>query len=312
VTEGITNVQTIQALTPSPTLSPTVTNTPEPTATATSTVGPTPTATNTPLPSATPLPPTPTPNPALVGFSFCDQHAGPTDGLFSARMAEVVANGTPAYEQVVLRFELGDGSAPLGATAACLGPAGVAATDPNQAAPYALSVHLPGWLHDERYAASPITQTLSFTGTRTITSARIIPAPTSDAGATLLFGLSEPLPFRLTIERNPTRLVLAVAHIRPLSPQATNCAWSLAAVSRRSQHHSSPSSMAIFGGLRPLRKAPALASHLASLGPPTSRTRLKPRPRWPLAPMGQWSPFAAPPLASTRLMPSCLCPAPSG
>ncbi|NTU84018.1 MAG: hypothetical protein HGA45_32380, partial [Chloroflexales bacterium] len=216
VSEQIANIQTIQALTPSPTLSPTVTDTPEATATATATRGPSPTPTNTVPPTATSLPPTPTPNPALAGFSFCDQRAGPTDGLFSARLAEVAASGTPAYEQVVMRFELGEGSAPLGATASCLGAADVAALAPDSAAPFAVRVSLPGWLRDERYTSSPVTQTLSFTGTRTITSARLIPADTPDAGATLLLGLSQPLPFRLTVERNPTRLVIAVARSSPI------------------------------------------------------------------------------------------------
>ena len=215
-TEGITNLQTIQALTPSATPSPTITSTPTPTATATETVGPTPTASKTPLPTITPLPPTPTTNPALVGFSFCDQQAGPTDGRFSARLAEVAISGTPAYEQLVLRFELGSGSAPLGTAAACLGPADVAASDPEAPDPYALSVQLPGWLHDELYAASSLTQTLTFSNTRTITSVRVIAAKTADAGVTLRIGMSKPLPFRLTVERNPTRLVLAVAHDSPL------------------------------------------------------------------------------------------------
>lgn len=205
VSEEIANVQTIQALTPSPTASPTVTNTPEPTATASPTTGPSPTASPTATPTVTPLPPTPTPNPALAGFSFCDQRAGPTAGLFSARLSEVAASGTPAYEQVALRFELGAGSAPLGATASCLSAAADAAD------PYVVRVGLPGWIRDELFQSSAISETLSFTGTRTITSARLVPAADPEAGAELLIGLAEPLPFRLSVERNPTRLVIAVA-----------------------------------------------------------------------------------------------------
>lgn len=217
VREEIAGVETILALTPSPTLTPTVTNTPVPTPTFTATVGPTPTATRTPLPSPTPLPPTPTPNPALVGFSFCNQHAGPTDGLFSARLSEVDASGTPAYEQIALRFELAAGSAPLGATAACLGPADSAALTPERdAAAYAVRVSLPGWLRDEQFRASELSETLSFSGTRTITAARIVPAADPQAGADLLIELSEPLPFRLSVERNPTRLVIAVARNSPV------------------------------------------------------------------------------------------------
>jgi hypothetical protein len=217
VREEIAGVETILALTPSATITPTVTNTPEPTATFTPTVGPSPTASNTPSPTVTPLPPTPTPNPALAGFSFCDQQAGATAGLFSARLAEVTASGTPAYEQVQLRFELGAGSAPLGATAACLGPADSAALAPDRAvSPYAVRVSLPGWIRDERFRASELAETLSFTGTRTITAARIVPAADPEAGADLLIELSEPLPFRLSVERDPTRLVIAVARSSPV------------------------------------------------------------------------------------------------
>jgi hypothetical protein len=216
VSEEIANVQTIQALTPSPTVSPTITNTPEPTATATATVGPSPTATVTPPPSATPLPPTPTANPALTGFSFCDQRAGPVDGRFSATLTQVTASGTPAFEQVSLSFTLGEGSAPLGALASCLSAADASLLASDSSDPYALRIRLPGWLRDERFSASAITETLSFTGTRTITGARLIAPTGADAGAELLIGLSQPLPFRLTVERNPTRLVLAVARQSPV------------------------------------------------------------------------------------------------
>lgn len=210
--ERIANVETIRAGTPSTTPSPTASTTPTITPSATSTVGPSPTATDTPIPSATPLPPTPTPNPALTGFSFCTQQAGAAAGRFSARLADADASGTPAYEQLVLRFELGDGSAPLGASAACLA-AGDGATLFDATAPtsYTIRVDLPGWLRDERYSASAITETLSFTDTRTITGARLVPATSDDAGASLLISLSDALPFKLSVERNPTRLVLAVA-----------------------------------------------------------------------------------------------------
>ncbi len=210
-TEQIANIETIRAGTPSPTATPTATRTPTPTATATPTVGPTAT------PSPTPLPPTPTPNPALVGFGFCDQRVGTLAGRFSARLLAADASGTPAFEQVVLRFELAPGSAPLGAVASCA-PAGdldaSLAADLDGA--YALRVSLPGWLRDEAFRSSPITSTLAFSGTRTLTSARLVPAANPDAGVDLLIGLSEPLPFRLTLERNPTRLTLAVARTSPI------------------------------------------------------------------------------------------------
>lgn len=221
--EQIANVQTVLAGTPSATPSATITNTPEPTLTHTPTIGPSPTTTRTPPPSATPPPPSPTPNPALTGFSYCDQRAGSVDSRFSARLAEVRASGTPAYEQVEIRFELAEGSAALGATAACLRAAdlerelGAGTSDSRGVAgEYVLRVNLPGWLRDTQFSSSAITQTLSFTGTRTLTGARLVPGDTPDAGAALLIGLTEPLPFRLSVERNPTRLVIAVARNTPL------------------------------------------------------------------------------------------------
>ena len=56
-----------------------------------------------------------------------------------------------------------------------------------------------------------MSETLTFTGTRTLAGARLLPAESPDAGAELLIGLEEALPFRLSVERNPTRLVIAVA-----------------------------------------------------------------------------------------------------
>ncbi|PDW01527.1 hypothetical protein CJ255_18700 [Candidatus Viridilinea mediisalina] len=215
--EEIANLETILALTPSPTNSPTPTNTPEPTPTFTPTVGPTDTPTPTPEATATPLPPTPTPNPALAGFGFCDQQGGATVGLFSARLAELEASGTPAYEQVFLRFDLAPNSAPIGAWASCVGPADSASLAPERdPAPYAVRVSLPGWLRDDQFHASELGETISFTGTRIVTALRMVPAADPEAGADLLIELSEPLPFRLTVERDPSRLIIAVARESPV------------------------------------------------------------------------------------------------
>ncbi|MCS6880325.1 MAG: hypothetical protein RMK84_05820 [Oscillochloridaceae bacterium] len=210
-TEQIANIETIRAGTPSPTATPTPTLTPTSTATATPTVGPTAT------PTPTPLPPTPTPNPALIGFSFCNQRVGTLDGRFSARLLAADASGTPAFEQIVLRFELAPGSAPLGAEARCA-PAGDldATLAVNLDGAYALRVRLPGWLRDDAFRSSPVSSTLTFSGTRVLTGARLVPAADPDAGVELLIGLAEPLPFRLTLERNPSRLTLAVARTSPI------------------------------------------------------------------------------------------------
>lgn len=215
--EEVANIETILALTPSPTNIPVPTNTPEPTPTFTPTVGPTDTPSPTPEPTVTPLPPTPTPNPALAGFGFCDQQGGATLGLFSARLAEIQASGTPAYEQVFLRFDLALNSAPLGAWATCVGPTDSANLAPDRdPAPYAVRVSLPGWLRDDQFRASELSETMNFSGTRIITALRIVPSADPEAGADLLIELSEPLPFRLTVERDPSRLIIAVARESPV------------------------------------------------------------------------------------------------
>lgn len=214
--EQIVPIETIRAGTPSATPSPTNTATPTATVTPTNTVGPSPTATATATATVTPLPPTPTPNPAVTGFSFCQQRAGLGVGRFSAGLSGVAANGFPAFEQVTLSFDLADGSAPLNAKATCLQSADLIASGAVVSGTYALRVDLPNWLRDDRFASAPITQTLSFTTTRTITGATWQVDPFADSGASLLIGLSAPLPYRLTIERNPPRLIIAVARSSPL------------------------------------------------------------------------------------------------
>lgn len=214
--EQIANLETIQAGTPSPTSTPTITPTLPPTATHTATVGPSPTATDTPVPTSTPLPPTPTANPALTGFSLCRQQAGASVGRFSAALGQVSASGFPAYEQITLPFSLAPDSGPIGASATCLSAddvisAGLSDTPVS----YTLRVDLPGWIRDERFAQA-ISGTLSFSTTRTIVDARLVANPDSEAGASLLLGLREPLPFRISVERNPARLVVAVARQSPL------------------------------------------------------------------------------------------------
>jgi len=214
--EQIANLETIQAGTPSATSTPTITPTTPPTSTPTATVGPSPTATETPLPTITPLPPTPTPNPALTGFSLCRQQAGAAVGRFSASLGPVAVAGFPAFEQITLPFSLAPDSGPLGASATCLATADLEGFESSAAPPtYTLRVDLPGWLRDERFQQA-LTQTIALSATRTIVDARIVADPAASAGASLLIGLREPLPFRLTVERNPARLVIAVARQSPI------------------------------------------------------------------------------------------------
>ncbi|MGQ9480001.1 TolB family protein [Chloroflexus sp.] len=209
--EQIANIETIIAGTPSATPTATATATATATPTATPTFGPTPTATATATPTVTPLPPTPTPNPVLTGFGYCTQTVGLTTGRFSAALQEVRTSGNPAFEQLDLIFDLSQGSAPLSATVSCLTVADArivpAATMLN--APYALRIELAGWLRDDRFAASPVSQTLAFTNTRTITQALLVVDPQADVGATMLVPLAEPVPFRVTLAQN--RLSVAVA-----------------------------------------------------------------------------------------------------
>lgn len=210
--EQIANRETILAGTPSATPTPTATPTLPPTATPTNTVGPTPTVTDTPIPTNTPLPPTPTPNPALSGFSLCNQQAGALSGRFSAQVSDVELSGFPAYEQLTVQFDLAPGSAPLGAEAACLDSEAIFVAGLNPDPPtYTLRVELPGWLRDERFESSLVSETLELSTARTIVDARWALDPADPTGGTLLIGLREPLPYRLSVERNPTRLVIAVA-----------------------------------------------------------------------------------------------------
>jgi WD40-like Beta Propeller Repeat len=211
--EQITNIQTIIAGTPSPTATLTPTITPTITQTPTSTVGPSPTPTLTPVPTITPPPPTPTPNPALTGFSLCEQQAGSGDGRFSARLSEARVSGSPAYEELTLTFEQPEGSAPLHATASCVSDRDFLERTSASSAPgaFVLEIGLADWLRDEAFSASAITQTLSFTTTRIVTSASFRIDPERETGATITIGLSEALPYRLRVERNPLRLTIAVA-----------------------------------------------------------------------------------------------------
>ncbi|NNJ09588.1 hypothetical protein EKD04_004545 [Chloroflexales bacterium ZM16-3] len=216
--EQIANVETIRAGTPSATTTPTITLTPTVTSTSTATVGPSPTPTVTPTATETPLPPTPTPNPALSGFSFCNQASAGASGRFSAQLTDVAASGFPAFEQVTFSFDPGPDSAPVSAGSSCVSASDAAALNGlvDASNPYVLRVDLPGWLRDERFSSSAITQTLSFTTTRTIRGVNLVTSADPTVGATLLIGLDQALPFRLSVERNPTRLTIAVARSSPI------------------------------------------------------------------------------------------------
>jgi hypothetical protein len=217
--EQIANIETIIAGTPSATVTASPAPTGLPTNTAEPTEGPTPTPTATLSPTPTPLPPTPTPNPALRGFSFCNQTAGDVNsGRFSAQLTQTTTEGFPAFERLILDFELSPESTSLSAVAACISEDDYILTNDEPTAPgaYVLTIDLPNWLHDDAFAASPLTQTLTFSNTRVVRNATFRFNQPDSAGATLDIALDQALPYRLAISENPLRLIVEVARASPL------------------------------------------------------------------------------------------------
>jgi Tol biopolymer transport system component len=214
--EEIVNIETIIAGTPSPT------NTPEPTATSTPTSTATPTVGPTSTPTVTPLPPTPTPDPILGDLSFCNQEAGRVaSGRFSAQLNEVEAEGFPAFEQINFTFELAQDSAPLSAEVNIVSDRDFELLTGEAAAPgpYVLLIELPGWLHDDAFNSSVLTQTRTLTTTNAARSVDLRFEPDSYAGATLIVALEEPVPY--SIEQEDSQLQLELARTSQLS-EASN------------------------------------------------------------------------------------------
>jgi Tol biopolymer transport system component len=203
--EEIVNIETIIAGTPSATPSPL------PTATDTPTVTPTqPTST----PTLTPFPPTPTANPALQGFSYCNQQTGQDElGRFSARMSTIQSQGFPAFERIAFDFELAAESAPINARAQALSARDFTLTTGEPVAPgsYVLEIELPGWLHDEPFETSVLSQTFTFTNTAIATSASLRADPDDPAGAVISIGLNEPVIYRLALGQDGTQLQAEIA-----------------------------------------------------------------------------------------------------
>src|SRR6266542_2559956 len=191
--EQIKTRQTLEAATPSQTPSPTGT--------------PAPSATPGPSPTAAPSP-TATPNPALAKFSLCSQTSGQTDGgRFSAKIVGITTTLEPAFERVTIGLSLSGESAAPHAIARCL--SATADTDAAQAG-YRVLIDLDGWLHDDLFKASTISPTTALSGTTILKSVTLRSDSNAAAGATLAFGLEQPLPFRLALEKNPDRLILEI------------------------------------------------------------------------------------------------------
>jgi hypothetical protein len=99
-------------------------------------------------------------------------------------------------------------SAPPHAQARCLS----AADEPpgTAASGYVLHVDLAGWLHDDAFRTTTISPTRALSGTTVLKNLSYRFDQNAASGATLAFGMEQALPFRLTLEKDPYRLVLDV------------------------------------------------------------------------------------------------------
>jgi hypothetical protein len=219
--EQIRSRQTLEASTPSITPTPTITPTAMATPTLTHTPGPTPTITptspptDTPAPTPTALPPTATPNPALVNFSLCTQTAGDVaGGRFSARITGITTTVQPAFERLTIGLDVpGDSAAPH-AVARCVS----AADDQAAGGKYRLLIELDGWLHDDAFLTSAVSETRTLSGTTVLKRLNYRFDSNAASGATLALELEQPQPFRLSFVDKPARFVLEVAKSAAIGP----------------------------------------------------------------------------------------------
>jgi hypothetical protein len=121
---------------------------------------------------------------------------------------------SPAFERVVLALQLSSDSTPPAAAARCV------AASPDQNA-FEVQVAFDGWLRDQLFSASQLTRTITLSGTTALKSLAFRVEPGAGAGATLVAGVAEPLPYRLAYEASPPRFVLDVAK-RSLLGAASN------------------------------------------------------------------------------------------
>jgi len=143
-------------------------------------------------------------------------------GRFSARLSEVRTETFPAFERIVLDFELEPESAPLSAAANCLSARDFVETTRAAAAPgaFVLQVNFPAWLQDDAARSSVLTSTLALTDTTVATTLDLQFVPDSDAGATLTVALKEARPFRLSLDPDQPRILIEVARSTPLTDES--------------------------------------------------------------------------------------------
>ncbi len=194
--------QTVAALTPQPTTTPLPTPTPRPT----STPQPTPTPEVTPTVTATAV------TQAPPDVSYCARPFGPASAArFSARLAAVRVGRTDDFDQVL--FEFADASGQLHGVARCFFAEGwpAEADIGARAAPgeAVIALDLDDWAHDELFASSPLTQTITLTDTNLVYHVGFAANSLDSRGATLGVGLPAPRPFRVRVE--DTTLVVEVA-----------------------------------------------------------------------------------------------------
>jgi hypothetical protein len=85
-----------------------------------------------------------------------------------------------------------------------------------------LLIEMPGWLHDDAFSSSVLSETLTLTTTNAASSVDLRFDPDAYAGATLVVALEEPVPY--SIERENGQLQLELARTSPLSEASNSLA----------------------------------------------------------------------------------------
>ncbi len=126
------------------------------------------------------------------------------DASWSGRLENVTPGGSPEVPE--LRFEFAELQGNLYGVASCVPaaawPAGVdigAAAAPGSSM---ILLELPGWAHDDLFAASPITQTIALSDIDGLEGVAFAANSLDSRGAVLGIGLSEPRPYNVRVDGN--------------------------------------------------------------------------------------------------------------